>query len=266
MTVPKEKLKKLEEILRSFDRVLIALSGGVDSACLTSKAVELLGRDRVLTVTVNSILQGSEETAGAAEMAEQLGVNHRVIELDLLSVPELRMNSRRRCYSCKKKIFSSLLSAAASDSRLVVLDGSNADDIKTFRPGLEALKSLGIRSPLLEAGLTKQEIRQILKEAGVQTWNKPSAACLASRFPYGVEINEKKIGKVKKAEDILKGLGINGDVRVRYHNDLARIEINTDQFDTALACKSLLVEEMKSLGFTYITLDLEGFQSGSFDR
>ncbi len=261
-----EKEKQLDERLKSYESALIAFSGGADSAYLLFRALGALGRTGVLAVTVVSELTPTGEVEEAAALAGRIKVRHLVLPVDVLKVPEIKANSKRRCYVCKRMIYGKLLSLADVRGFSAVLDGSNYDDRSVYRPGLQALRELEISSPLLEACLTKEEIRELSARAGLSTWDKPAAACLASRFPYGVELNAEKLQKVAAAERFLQQLGVRHELRVRCHGDLARIEVGEAGRDLLITRRQEVVKKLRSLGFLHVTLDLGGFQSGSMDR
>ncbi len=259
------KDNELERKLKAFDSAVVAFSGGVDSTYLLYRAVETIGRERVLALTVDSELTAPDEAADAEEVAGSIQAKHKLIKLSVLTDPELAGNSPERCYICKKHIYSEFLRAAEEHGYQAVLDGSNADDTGQYRPGLRALKELKISSPLLEAGLGKKEVRYLSRQAGLITWDKPSAACLASRLPYGEEITVEKLEKVAAAENYLRQVGISSNLRVRSHGSLARIEVDENDFAILLERRVEIMEKLRELGFVYVTLDLGGFQSGSMD-
>lgn len=261
-----EKVNELEKILSGCGRAAIAFSGGVDSAYLLWKSILVLGREQVLAVTIRSGLEDSGEIEAAAELAQSLQVEHVLADCDILADPLFRSNPPRRCYHCKKLMFKALQALARDRGIPVVLDGSNADDPADHRPGLEALREMGVRSPLLEAALSKAEIRQLARLAGLPVWNKPSQACLASRFPYGEEISARKLKAVSGAEKYLREIGVCGDLRVRAHGNLARIEATGVDADLIWAKRAAVSGKLRELGFLYITCDLCGFQSGSMNR
>ncbi len=261
-----EKEKQLDERLKSYESALIAFSGGADSTYLLSRALGALGRTGVLAVTVGSEMIPPSEIEEAAALAGRLRARHLVLPVDVLRIPEIKANSQRRCYVCKRMIYGKLLSLAEARGFSVVLDGSNYDDRSVHRPGLQALRELEISSPLLEVLLTKNEIRELSAREGLSTWDKPAAACLASRFPYGVELNGEKLQKAAAAERFLQQLGVKHELRVRCHGDLARIEVDEAGRDLLIARREQVVKKLRSLGFLHVTLDLGGFQSGSMDR
>lgn len=259
----KEQL--LVEKIKAYDSALIAFSGGVDSTYLLYKTIQVLG-SRVLAVTVHSQLHTVEEADLAEKLARSLGAKHLVAALDLLALPEVVNNLPERCYSCKKQIFGRLKDIASERGFETVFEGTNADDSADDRPGLRALKELGVQSPLHDAGLTKDEIRLLSKNAGLETWLKPSAACLATRFPRGEQITSGCLKKVADAESFLRKLGLKGDLRVRVHGgNLARIEISDKDKDLIYRHDKDIISGLRKLGFSYTTLDLEGFRSGSMN-
>lgn len=260
----KNKYTQLKEILRNMKSIIIAFSGGVDSTFLLDIAREVLGTN-VLAVIFASDLLPEKELAFARNFTRKRQIRLHEINTKVDSKDYFRMNPPGRCYHCKKDLFQSLLELARNQEFNWVADGSNLDDLEDYRPGNMALKELGIRSPLVEAALSKEEIRILSRERKLISWNKPSAACLASRIPYGDPITSHKLKEIAGAEAVLHNLGID-TVRVRHHGSLARIEIPPEVFPTLLAERKTVVKKFKSLGFSYISLDLEGFRSGSMNE
>jgi len=261
-----QKFDKLKHTLISLKSVLVAYSGGVDSTFLLKAAKEVLG-DSILAVTAVSSLYPAHEIGQAVNLASSLQVKHLTIQNNALSNNEFTKNSSDRCYVCKKNLFLQFKSFADEQNCEVVVDGTNADDVGTYRPGMQALKELEIISPLLISGLKKDEIRQLSKRFGLLTWDRPSNACLASRFPYGVKLNETDLIKVEKAEACLRNIN-DVQLRVRHYGDTARIEVLPQDLKFYLEdkIKSEIITTFKNIGYTYITFDLEGFRSGSMDE
>ncbi len=261
------KQKKLRHILVEYKKVSIAFSGGADSAFLLNEATETLGRENVLAITARSPAFPESETKAAEMICKEMGVEQIIFDADVMSVKEFRENSTDRCYHCKKAMLKKIEALAKEKEFLIVADGSNADDVGDYRPGLKALGELGIKSPLKEAGLFKAEIRHLSKSAGLSTWNKPSLACLASRIPYGEKIDEKKLKLAGDAEEILHDMGF-GQLRVRIHGDIARIEAQKDDLKkiTEEKIRIKVSSELKKLGFTYVAVDLDGYRSGSMNE
>ncbi len=259
------KRKKLEQILNDLGNVAVAFSGGVDSALLLAVAARMY-HVRLIAVTASSVSYAEHEKNDARRFAERMGVKHRYLDFDQMGIPEFVANGPDRCYYCKKAIFSAIQAYAAEEGFTNVVDGSNADDQKEYRPGSKALTELGIRSPLQEAGFSKAEIRKLSREMGLFTAAKPSHSCLASRIQYGEPITPEKLARIEQAEEFLAGLGFT-HIRVRSYGALARIEVEPSQI-TLMAqvnTRNKIIARLAALGYTYVTLDLEGFRSGSMD-
>ena len=262
-----KKLLQLKKILAKMDSVLIAYSGGVDSTFLIKVAKDVLDGDKILAVTASSFTYPACEIKEAKTIAKRLRVKHLVIKTDELFNQKFVENSANRCYWCKNDLFSKLIALAKKYKLNYVLDGSNYDDTKDFRPGMKAARELGIRSPLEEIGLGKDEIRCFSKKLGLSTWNKPSLACLASRFPYGMRITKENLFRVDKAETFLRKLGVT-QIRVRHHGQIARIEVFKNEISGLLKEETMdkIVTKFKELGYTYVTVDLEGYRTGSMNE
>lgn len=261
------KISRLQQILSEMKTVLIAFSGGIDSTFLLKFALKTLGTKNVLAVTASSETYPTEEWQYAKKLAESLNSNHISIHTEELKDSRFAENPPERCYYCKSELFKKLLGIAHDHNLGFVLDGANADDLNDFRPGMKAGRELGVRSPLQEAGLTKEEIRTIAKSEGLPNWDKPSMPCLSSRFPYGHAITVKKLTQVDEAERFLRTLGFL-ELRVRHHGDTARIEVPEYLISkiTEHTIRRDIVTKFESLGFNYITLDLKGFRSGSMNE
>ncbi|MCC8078926.1 MAG: ATP-dependent sacrificial sulfur transferase LarE [Oscillospiraceae bacterium] len=258
------KYEKLLDCLKGFGSVAVAFSGGADSSLLLFAAREALG-ERVLALTAASCSFPRRELAESEAFCREYGVRQVIVESNELDVEGFRQNPPNRCYLCKRALFEKLLAVAAENDMAVVAEGSNTDDEGDYRPGLEAIRELNIASPLRAAGLTKAEVRAISKALELPTWNKPSFACLASRFVYGEEISAEKLQMVDAAEQRLLDLGF-GQVRVRVHGGVARIEILPEEFDKLLRVREEIYDEFKKIGFAYAALDLLGYRTGSMNE
>ena len=259
------KIKRLRASLREIGSAAVAFSSGVDSTFLLRAAHEELG-DKAVAVTVRSQLIPRHELDEAAAFCRQEGIRHEIIDFDALLAPAVIANPPDRCYHCKKEVFGLILAFARGAGLAAVLEGSNLDDDGDYRPGRRAIRELGVRSPLHEAGLTKEEIRVLSREMGLPTWSKPSFACLASRFPYGERLTVAALERVERAERWLREeLGLT-QLRVRSHGDLARIEVPPDDIPRLAARAAEIAAAFKGLGFAYVTLDLQGYRTGSLNE
>ncbi|MFV0527507.1 MAG: ATP-dependent sacrificial sulfur transferase LarE [Lachnospiraceae bacterium] len=261
-----QKYEALQEILKSYGSVAIAFSSGVDSTFLLRAAHDALG-DKVIAVTATSCSFPKREMNEAIHYCEQENIRHILCESEELEIEGFTHNPTNRCYLCKSELFNKILAIAKQEGLAYVAEGSNMDDLGDYRPGLQAVKELGIKSPLREAGLSKEDIRALSKEMNLPTWNKQSFACLSSRFVYGEEISEEKLGMVDQAEQILLDLNFS-QVRVRIHDKMARIEIPPSEFAKLLAddLAARIQTEFKKIGFTYVTMDLGGYRTGSMNE
>jgi len=261
--VQRAKLQKLKSIISGMQSVLVAYSGGLDSTFLLAVALEALGRKNVLAVNALSETYPAHEARSAQKIAKKLGARLIKIQSGELENPEFVKNPPDRCYHCKKELFSRLLAVAKKQHIAQVVDGTNVDDDSDYRPGSRAAHELGIRSPLKEAGITKAEICSLSRKMKLPTWDKPSYACLASRFPYGTKITKDILRRLDEGENYLRKLGFR-QVRARHHGNMVRIELG-EGWRPARSLFPKIVKKFKSLGYTYITLDLEGYRTGSMN-
>jgi len=258
------KLCKLKDILARMEGVLVAYSGGADSTLLLKVALDVLG-EKVLAATARVPIFPASELATAEEMAHRLGARHLFVETGVMDDPRFSSNPPDRCYLCKQALFSTLKELAGGRG-FEVADGSNQDDLGEHRPGLKALRELGVRSPLAEAGFTKAEVRALSREMGLPTWDKPAQTCLATRFPYGEQLTLEKLRRVEDAEELLRSLGLR-QLRVRSHGHLARIEVPREDMARLLSeMAAEIVGQLQGLGYAYVTLDLQGYRTGSMDE
>lgn len=264
--MPIEKEKQLRQLIRSFRSVAIAYSGGVDSTYLLKVATEEIGQ-RAVGVIATSPAYPEREFKKARRIAEQMGARLITIRSRETEIPEFVENPPNRCYFCKEELFQSIARIAAREGLRCMADGSTMDDMGDHRPGMVALRELNVRSPLQECGFTKDDIRERSRELGLTTWNQPSFACLASRFPYGTPITEVALKRIDQSEALLYELGFRV-VRVRHHGEIARIEVGADEmerlFDSEV--RRRIVDAIKSVGYKYVALDLEGYRTGSMNE
>jgi pyridinium-3,5-biscarboxylic acid mononucleotide sulfurtransferase len=265
MSEPAAKERALSDALASLDSVIVAYSGGVDSAYLAYVASRTLG-DRAVAVTADSPSYPERHRALAIRIARDFGLHHEIIQTRELDNPDYRANPSNRCYFCKHELYTHL-SRIAAERRAVIVDGNNADDRGDYRPGRQAAREFGVRSPLDEVDLTKDEIRELSRRAGLPTWDEPASACLSSRIPYHTEVTDEKLRMIERGEQAVRARGFRV-FRVRHHGDLARVEIARDEMPRALEPEiaASLVRDLKAAGYKYVTLDLQGYRLGSLNE
>lgn len=263
-----KKAGKLRQIMKGYAKedIAVAFSGGTDSSLLLKAACEAAAENgrRVYGMFLDTALHPAGEVQDAKKVAEETGAIFKVLNIDEFEQAGIEDNPKDRCYRCKKYLFQSILEEASRLNVGVVMEGTNEDDLLAYRPGIRAVKELGVVSPLAEAGLTKAEVRKLAGEYGVSVFDRPASPCLATRFPYGTHLLRTEIERVGRAEDFLKKMGFY-NVRVRVHDNLARIEVDADSFPQLMDKREGIVKELRDLGYTYVTMDLEGFRSGSMD-
>lgn len=264
----KKKRKQLEVLLQKLTQedVCVAFSGGVDSSLLLVMTWEAAQKNntQVYALTMDTVLHPKADLEIARTVLARTGAMHKILTLNELAVPEIKNNPADRCYRCKKELYRRMLQFAEEKGISRLLEGSNEDDLHVYRPGLRAIGELGVRSPLAEMGLTKEEVRFLAKDYGIPVADRPSSPCLATRLPYGTEIDLELLRRIDEAEEFLRKLSFY-NVRVRVHRDIARLEIDTEEFPQLLKERERIIRKLKELGFPYVTLDLEGFRSGSMD-
>lgn len=267
MSYEEKKIKLLEEVDKlSQEDVVLAFSGGVDSSLLLKLFAESTKKTgkKIYAVTVHTKIHPMKDLEISKRVADEMGVEHKVISIDELKEAGIEDNPVNRCYLCKKSIFEKLQRYAGELGVKQVVEGTNEDDLHVYRPGIKAIRELGINSPLADAGFTKEEVRKLASELGVSVSNRPSTPCMATRFPYGTMLDYDSIQRVEEAEKWIRDLGFY-NVRIRVHKDIARIEVDKNEMIKLLEKKEEVVEKLKEFGYDYITLDLEGFRSGSMD-
>jgi uncharacterized protein len=260
-----QKFIRIKDSIARYGSCVIAFSGGVDSTLLLKIASIVLPKNKILAVTANSPTYPKEELLFSQNIARRLGIRHKIIKTDELKNKKFISNPLNRCYFCKRELFTRLKQIAKKYKLNFVLDASNVSDKKDFRPGSIAKKQLKVRSPFQEAGFTKEDIRNLSRQLGLSTWDKPALACLASRIPYGTEISEKLLERINQAEVYLRRIGFR-QVRFRHYDGLCRIEVNKNDIPRLISKRKQVVDKLKELGYNYVTIDLEGYRTGSLNE
>jgi len=263
-TTLEKRLEELESVVAPYGSALVAFSGGVDSSLALAISARALPKGKVLAVTSNNETYLPSELDLARDFAASLGVEHLVVNTRELDDPNYASNPTNRCYFCKSTLYSDLARIAGEKGYACVVDGANKDDEGDYRPGRKAAKELGVVSPLSLAGVGKAEVRELATHLGLPTWDKPALACLSSRFPYGQEITPEKLAQVARAEEFMRSRGY-GQVRVRHHGEIARLEVGAQEMERAFAEREEISAELKTAGFLYVTLDLAGYTPGSLN-
>ncbi len=262
-----QKKEILEAHLKNLKSVVVAFSGGVDSALVLAMSLSALGRKNTLAVTAQSESLAQRELLAAKKLAESLGAEHLILQTNEMNSPEYRANPINRCYHCKSELYSRLSAIAKERNISHIVNGINQDDLGDHRPGIVAAKEFGVVSPLAQSGFDKKDIRELARETGLITWDKPANPCLSSRVPYGEPVSPEKLSMIERAEDLLLSLGFT-ELRVRHHGDIARIELKKSDMPRALTepVSSTIQDRFKQIGFKYVTLDLESFRSGRLNE
>jgi uncharacterized protein len=259
-----DKLAHLRQVFSEMGSVLVAYSGGLDSAFVLKVATDVLG-DRAIGLTAVSPSLPERERVDAERIAREIGARHVVVDTNELADPNYAANPANRCFFCKSELYRTTEREQAARGLAVVVNGTNTDDLGDHRPGLEAARKAGVRSPLVEAGLSKAEVRELARTLGMDVWDKPASACLSSRIPYGTPVTRERLAQIGALEDALKDLGLR-QVRVRHHGDLARIEVSRAELERAFTLRDAIVAAGKGVGYTFVTLDLAGYRTGSLNE
>jgi len=260
-----QKYARLQSVIAGFESVLVAFSGGVDSSLLAKVALDVLGAPRMLAAIAISASLGEDEERAALEILTELGLSYIKIETNEVEDPRYAANPINRCYFCKEHVYGALVSAARERGFEVILDGFNAEDTADFRPGRKAGRELGVRSPLHEVGFSKDDVRALARHLGLSNWDKPQMACLSSRVEYGIQITPAILQQVDRAEAALRQLGFE-DLRVRHHNKAARVEVEQAMLPRALELSDEIIEAVKAVGYTHVTIDPQGLRHGSMNE
>ena len=260
-----ERLQRLRGIVRELDSVLVAYSGGLDSAFVLAVAHDVLGPERCVALTAVSPSLPEREKQDAVRIAAKLGARHELVESNEIHDPRYAANPADRCFHCKSELYSITSRRVRELGLSVVVNGTNLDDLGDYRPGLEAAKNAGVQSPLVAAGLRKDEVRELAQAIGLDVWDKPAAACLSSRIPHGTSVTPERLSQIERLEDALHALGLR-QLRVRYHGEVARIEVAQAELERAFAAREAIDRAGKAAGFTFVALDLAGYKTGSLNQ